>query len=116
MILARPFIGDTMEWKPLHVHCSGLLGDRTLCQYAKCSQRMVLKWSFVRDNGKAFTHSLFSSLGRLNFELRSYFQWEYGLEKAICQLHWGRLCLFIAKVYLETELHVDMKVLLRTGS
>ena len=30
MLLKRPFVGDTGEYSAVHLHCLGLLGDRSL--------------------------------------------------------------------------------------
>ena len=37
----------------LHIHCSGLLGDRALSQYDIFSSKMVLKRPFLSDPGEA---------------------------------------------------------------
>ena len=41
------------QWKPLHIHCWGPLGDRALMSwYDSFIQRMVLKMPLVSNNGK----------------------------------------------------------------
>ena len=42
----------TREDSTLHVHCSGLPGDRDSCQCNSFAHKMVLKRPFVVDTGK----------------------------------------------------------------
>ena len=45
------------HWRRLHIHCSGLLGDRVSSSswYNSFTQKMVLKWLFVSDTWDDFT-------------------------------------------------------------
>ena len=38
--------------KTMHVHCSGLLGDRDLSQYVSFTQKVVWERPVVTDNGQ----------------------------------------------------------------
>ena len=43
MVLKRPFVSYLEEDTDLHVHCSGLQGDRTLSGYGNLSEKLVSK-------------------------------------------------------------------------
>ena len=63
-------VNDTGEALAVHVHCSGLLGDRAPCQYDSFSEKMVRKRPFISDTGRSLgsTHSFFRTPGRQCFE------------------------------------------------
>ena len=67
MVLKRPFISD-MGKTLLHLHCSGLPGDRGWSQYNSFIWKMVLERPFISDTGKASADSLFRSVRRQSFE------------------------------------------------
>ena len=50
--------------KILHIHCSGLLGNRALSQYEDFPQKMVLKRTFSVTLGKTAQHFHCSGLQR----------------------------------------------------
>ena len=66
MVLKRPFFSDTMENLALHIHCSGLLGDRGLSWY----ERWSWKGCSCRTLGRlGSAYSLFRSPRRQSFML-----------------------------------------------
>ena len=72
------------EGKPLHIHCSGHLGDRTLMSwYASFTQKIVLKTSFVSSTGKDPALHFYCSvlLGDRALRQLNIFTWKKVLKK-----------------------------------
>ena len=61
MVLKRPFISDTEDDSALHIHYSGLQGDRALPSKDSFTQKMVLTRLFIDHTEEDFTHLVFMS-------------------------------------------------------
>ena len=70
MVLKKPFFSCTGEDSTLHIHGSGLAGDRALSRYDSCvSQKMVLKSQYMSDTVENSVCSLLSCPGDKLVEL-----------------------------------------------
>ena len=119
MLLKWLFIGDTWEDSDLHIHCSGLLGDRVPQVHTIVLLRGGLERLFIDNTGK---DSSACSVFRLPMSRYDSGTWMIVLKRpvvgdSVCSWwQWGRLCFTHSLSRCNRALCVDKVVLLKRKS